>query len=195
MDEYVVQSAEKTWNGQGLPIWLVSMVKPDGSVHCHAFPPAAIEWRMAEYGLDTVDEALDVILHEPFATSPTDPLKARDDAAVRAGMVVRVPGAAEDYEPIRLHNADAIGDARDAHRLRIADAKKRVHVKPPRGGRDPLDAVREQHGVTEEGLRLKTILVDAARRGMRGEPVPEETRRIIAATRQPHRTREETARA
>lgn len=171
MDTYEVQSAEQTTNGQGTQIWLVSMLKPDGTIHCHAFPPSAIEWRMAEYGLDTVDEALEVVLHEPFATSPMDPLKARDDAAVRVGMVVRTPGLVEDYEPIRLHNAETIADAREAHRLRIADAKSRIQVKPPKGKSDPLDAIRQRHGVTETGLRQKAALVNAARRAVRGETV------------------------
>lgn len=179
MDEYVLQSAEQATNGQGMQIWLVSMVKPDGSLHCHAFPPSAIEWRMAEYGLDTVDEALDVVLHEPWATSPADPLKARDDAAVRAGMVVRTPGPVEDYEPIRLHNADTIDDAREAHRIRIADAKTRIQVVAPKGKRDPLDTIRHQHSVTAEGLRQKAALVDAARRAARGETVRPEPDIIV----------------
>jgi hypothetical protein len=194
MDDYVVQSAEKMTNGQGVPIWLVSMLKPDGTIHCLALPPSAIEWRMAEYGLDDTDEALDMVLHEPWATSPTDPLQARDDAAVRVGMVVRTPGPVEDYEPIRLHNADSISDARAAHRLRIADAKKRVQVTAPKGREDPLDAIRQQHGVTEEGLRMKTALVDAARCGMRGEAVPEETRRVLAELPE-NRLMEEISRA
>lgn len=173
MDEYVVQSAEKTSNRQGQPIWLVSMQKPDGTIHCHAFPPSAVEWRMAEYELGNVDEALDIVLHEPFATNPADPLQARDDAAVRAGMVVRAPGPALDYEPITLHSADTIKDARDAHRIRISDAKTRVQVKAPKGKPDPLDAIR-QYGVTDEGLRQKATLVDAARRSVRGEaPMPQ----------------------
>lgn len=172
MDTYEVQSAEKTWNGQGVPIWLVSMLKPDGTIHCHAFPPAAIEWRMAEYDVG-IGEAIDIVLHEPWATSPMDPLRARDDAALRAGMVVRVPGPVEDYEPIRLHNAETIDDAREAHRIRIADAKTRVTVRAPKGKQDPLDRLRQQ-GVTEEGLREKVALVDRARRAIRGErPVPQ----------------------
>ncbi|NUT50094.1 MAG: hypothetical protein HOV94_22705 [Saccharothrix sp.] len=173
MDEYVVQSAEKTSNRQGQLIWLVSMLKPDGTIHCHAFPPSAVEWRMAEYQLGDVDEALDIVLHEPFATNPADPLQARDDAAVRVGMVVRAPGRALDYEPITLHSADTIKDARDAHRIRISDAKTRVHVKAPKGKPDPLDAIR-QYDVTDEGLRQKAALVDAARRSVRGEaPTPQ----------------------
>lgn len=194
MDIYEVQSAEATTNGQGTAIWLVSMRKPDGTVHCHAFPPAAIEWRMAEYQLDTVDEALDIVLHEPWATDPLDPLRARDDVAAKAGMVVRGPGSAVGYEPIRLHNADNIADAREAHRLRIADAKTRVQVRPPKGKPDPLDAIR-QHGVTKQGLRIKTALVDAARCGVRGEPVPEETRRILAEAHPVYRTSEEATHA
>lgn len=171
MDTYVVQSTEKKTNGQGVPIWLVSMLKPDGGIHCHAFPPSAIEWRMAEYGLDSTNEALDILLHEPFATSPTDPLQTRDDAAVRVGMVVRAAGPVFDYEPIQLYNADTIPDAREAHRIRIADAKTRVQVVAPKGRLDPLDTIRQQHGVTTQGLREKADLVDAARRAVRGETV------------------------
>lgn len=174
MDTYEVQGVDAATTMQGTPIWMVSMRTPDGTIHAHAFPPAAIEWRMAEYGLDSVDEALDVVLHEPWATDPLDPLHARDDAAVRQGMVVRARGPVIDYEPIRLHNAETISDARTAHRIRIADAKTRTRVTPPKGKTDPLDVIRAQHGVTDEGLRQKTALVDAARRAVRGETVPPE---------------------
>lgn len=173
MDTYVVQSAELTTNGQGTQIWLVAMLKPDNGIHCHAFPPAAIEWRMAEYELDSVDEALDMVLHEPFAVDPMDPMQTRQDPAVEAGMTVRRPGSAVD-EPIRLHNAPTIEQAREAHRVRIADAKKRIQVVAPKGRLDPLDTIRGQHGVTEVGLRQKTARVDAARRAVRGEPLVRE---------------------
>jgi len=171
------------------------MEKPDGTIHCHFFPPSVIEWRMAEYQLVSVDEALDMVLHEPWATAPLDRLRARDDAAVRHGMVVRKSGPAVDYEPIRLHNADSIEDARTAQRMRIAEAKGRIKVVPPKDSPDPLDLVRGQHGVTEGGLRLKAALVDAARCGVRGTPVPEETRRILAAAFPEFRTSEEASRA
>lgn len=189
MDIYEVQDVEMTTTRQGQPIWLVSMLKPDGTVHCHAFPPATVEWRMAEYGV-ALDEALDIVLHEPWAVDPMDPVQPRPDPAAR--MTVRRPGSAVD-EPIRLHNAPTISDAREAHRLRIADAKTRIQVKAPKGKPDPLDAIR-QHGVTEDGLRIKTALVDAARRGARGEPVPEETQRILASALG-YRTSEEAIRA
>lgn len=177
MDTYEVQAVETVTNGQGTPVWLVSMLKPDGTIHCHAFPPSAIEWRMAEYGLDTVDEALDIVLHEPFAVSPQDHGRRLPDPAEKAGMVTRLPGRARD-EPIHLHNAPTIAAAREAHRLRIADAKTRVQVKPPKGKSDPLDVIRRA-GVTETGVRIKTALVDAARCGVRGEPVPADTLRVL----------------
>jgi hypothetical protein len=178
MDIYEVRDAQATTTSQGTPIWMVSMRKPDGTLHCHTFPPAAIEWRMAEYGLDTVDEALDMVLHEPWAVDPLDPLSARDDPAARAGMTVLRAGGA-GVEPIRLHNAPTIADARAAHRLRIADAKTRVTVRPPQGKPDPLNAIRQQHGVTEAGLREKAALVDRARRAVRGEAVPRSTSIVI----------------
>lgn len=192
MDTYEVQEVGMTTNGQGAHTWLVSLLKPDGTIHCHAFPPSAIEWRMAEYQLDSIDEALDMVLHEPWAVDPMDTFQKLPDPAAQAGMVTRLPGRASD-EPVRLHNAPTITDAREAHRLRIADAKTRVQVKAPKGKPDPLDVIR-QHGVTERGLRIKTALVDAARCGVRGEPVPEETRRILAEIPGP-RTSEEMTRA
>jgi len=163
MDVYEVVAAEATATMQGTPIWMVSMQKPDGGIHCHAFPPSTIEWRMAEYGLDSVAEALDIVLHEPYAIDPSDPFGAIVDPAAKAGA-----------EPIRLHNAPTITEARAAHRVRIADAKTRVRVTPPKGKPDPLDAIRQRHGVTERGLREKAALVDAARRSVRGEIVPGE---------------------
>ncbi|MFE8961736.1 hypothetical protein [Streptomyces iakyrus] len=189
MDVYQVETAEATTTAQGTPIWLVSMRKPDGSIHAHAFPPSTIEWRMAEYGLDTVDEALDIILHEPWAADPTDPILGRQDPAMKAGMTVQRAGAAA--EPIRLHNAPTIADAREAHRLRIADAKTRIRITPPKGKQDPLDLIRQQHGVTSEGLRQKAAFVDSVRRAVRGEQAartpdiivdPESRTRIVKET-------------
>jgi hypothetical protein len=119
--------------------------------HGHVFPQSTLEWRMAEYGLDSIDEALDVVLHEPWAITPSEAWLIPADAATRQGMVTRTKGSAVDYEPIQLHNADSIDDAREAHRMRIADAKTRVHIVKPKGKTDPLDAIRARHGVTDDG--------------------------------------------
>lgn len=157
----------------GAPCWKVQYLRPDGNAYWHVFPHATLEWRMAEYQLDNVDEALDMILHEPHASDPMDPLLARDDSAVRRGMVTRTPGPVLDYDATRLHNADTIDDAREAHRIRIADAKEsRVRIVPPTSEPDPLDMIRQRHGCTQDGIRAKTELVDQARRAYRGETAP-----------------------
>lgn len=161
-------------SGGGTPCWMVTYQLADGRIHGHVFPQETLEWRMAEYGLDSIDEALDVVLHEPWAITPSEPWLIPADAATRAGMVVRVKGPVVDYEPIALHNADSIDDARTAHRIRIADAKTRVHVVPPKGKPDPLDTIRQRHGVTDDGIRNKATLVDTARHANRGEaPTPQ----------------------
>jgi hypothetical protein len=193
MDIYQVETAEVTTTAQGTPIWMVSMRKPDGTLHCHTFPTSTIEWRMAEYGLDTVDEALDIILHEPYATDPTDPIQGRQDPAAKVGMTVLRAGTAA-AEPISLHNAPTIADAREAHRLRIADAKTRILITPPKGKQDPLDIIRQQHGVTGEGLRQKAALVDSVRRAVRGEPAPRNAD-IVIDPESHTRTVKETRRA
>lgn len=173
MAEELTPTAVSAWTSRsGLACWTVAYQRPDGTMHDHVFPQSTLEWRMAEYGLDSVDEALDIVLHEPWALSPMDPLTARDDPALRAGMVVRLAGPHLDYEPIRLHNADTVSDARDAHRIRIADAKTRVKITVPKGKTNPLDMILERHGVTADGVRAKAALVDLVRRQYRGEALP-----------------------
>lgn len=183
-----IEVAERT-SGGGTPCWVVTYQLADGRMHGHVFPQATLEWRMAEYGLDGIDEALDVVLHEPWAITPSEPWLIPADAATRQGMVVRTRGPAVDYEPIALHNADSIDDARTAHRIRIADAKNRVHVVPPDGKPDPLDIIRQRHGVTEEGVQEKAALVDTVRRANRGEaPQPQPDIIIDPEARQRART-------
>ncbi|MCI3246300.1 hypothetical protein [Streptomyces spinosisporus] len=168
MDTYEVQAADATTTSTGTPIWMVTMRKPDGSIHCHTFPPSTIEWRMAEYELVNPDEALDIVLHEPYL--PDAP--GRDDAALRVGLVT---STRPDAEAITLFNAASTADARAAHRLRVADAKtSRVQVLPPSGEEDPLNVIRANHGVTARGIRAKRERVDIARWQMvYGElPVP-----------------------
>ncbi|MFE4671123.1 hypothetical protein [Streptomyces sp. NPDC056723] len=172
-EEWTSWSVAEWTSGGGMACWKVQSQRPDGTTHIHVFPQSTLEWRMAEYGLETVDEALDMVLHEPFATDPADPLLARDDAALRVGMVTRLPGTVEDYDTIRLHNADTIADAREAQDIRVADVKTgRVRIVPPEGEPDPLDIIRQRHRCTDDGIREKAALVDAARRAYRGEALP-----------------------
>lgn len=172
-EEWTPVGAAEVVTRSGVACWHVKHQRPDGSIHGHVFPQSTVEWRMAEYELEGIEEALDMVLHEPFATDPEDPLLARDDSALRVGMVTRLPGPALDYDTIRLHNADTIADAREAQNIRVDDAKtSRVRIVPPEGMPDPLDIIRERHGCTDEGIREKTALVDAARRAYRGVTAP-----------------------
>lgn len=152
--------------------WLVHKIASDGAGHGHAFPPETLEWRAAEYGLTDVDEILDIILHEPYMPDEPD----RDDAALRAGLVT---STRPEAEPVTLFNAASTADALAAHRLRIADVKEtRAHVRPPGKGKDPLDTIRQAHGITEAGLRAKREAVDVHRWQMTYGDLP--VRNILA---------------
>jgi len=153
---------------RGAPRWVVHHVDEDGNGGGYVFPKETLEWRAAEYGLTDVDEILDLILHEPHLPDEPD----RDDAAARVGLVT---STRPDAEPITLFNAPSTAEALAAYRLRIADAKlSRAHVRPPAKGKDPLDVIRSQHGITAEGVRAKAELVDVHRWGLLygGLPVP-----------------------
>lgn len=153
---------------RGAPRWAVHYVDQDGVGGGHIFPKDTLEWRAAEYGITDIDELLDMILHEPHLPDFPD----RDDAALRAGLVT---STRPDAEAVTLFNAAATSDALAAHRLRIAGAKKtRARVVPPGKGRDPLDVIRAQHGITAAGVRAKAELVDVHRWQLLygGLPVP-----------------------
>lgn len=143
--------------GRGDPCWLVHKVDQDGNGSSHLFPKVMLEWRAAEYGLTDVDEILDIVLHDPHLPDAPD----RDDAAARAGMVT---STRPDAEPITLLNAASTADALAAHRLRVADTKQtRARVQPPAKGKNPLDIIRAQHGITADGVRAKREAVDIYR--------------------------------
>lgn len=142
---------------RGVPRWLVHQVDQDGSGSSYVFPKDTLEWRAAEYGLTDIDEILDIRLHEFHLPDVPD----RDDAALRAGLVT---STRPDAEPITLFNAASTADALAAHRLRIADVKEtRAQVRPPGKGKDPLDAIRAQHGIDPERMRAKREAVDVHR--------------------------------
>lgn len=152
------------WVGErltrGAPRWVVHQVDQDGAGRSHVFAKDVLEWRAAEYGLTDVDELLDIVLHEPHQPDFPD----RDDAAARVGLVT---STGRDAEPITLMNAPSTADALAALRLRIAEAKRvTAHVRPPAKGKDPLDIIRTQHGITTAGVREKRMAVDVHRWGL-----------------------------
>lgn len=145
---------------RGAPRWTVHHIDPDGNGGGYVFPKEQLEWRAAEYGLTDAGEILDMILHEFHLPDVPD----RDDAAARVGLVT---SDRPDAEPITLFNAASTPDALAAHRLRIAEAKRATaHVRPPAKGKDPLDIIRTQHGITAAGVRAKRMAVDIHRWGL-----------------------------
>lgn len=142
---------------RGAPRWIVHQIDQDGTGRSHVFTKDVLEWRAAEYGLTDVDEILDIVLHEPHLPDFPD----RDDAALRAGLVT---SAGPDAQPITLMNAASTADALAAHRLRITEVKRTTaHVRGPAKGKDPLDVIRTQHGITQAGMRAKREAVDIHR--------------------------------
>lgn len=141
----------------GIPHWAVHFVDEDGVGGGYRIHKECLEWRAAEYGLTDVDEIIDMLLHEFHLPDEPGP----DDAAVRVGYVT---STARDAEPVTLMTASSTVDALAAHRLRIAEAKRvTAQFRPPAKGRDPLDLIRANHGITAAGVRAKREMVDIHR--------------------------------
>lgn len=175
-EEYVLERVMEGRVGvDRIPVWHVIYTKPDGSKHHHTIPKMAINWRMAEYELDTVDEAIDWVLHEGWAVDPANPNEVRPDPAREFGMVTRMSRKSPEL-PMTLMTAPSIAQAREAQRMRIEDAKtRRKAVKPKKvkgasGAAadpvDPLDVMRQTHIVSVEDVQDKRLRVRAARQGM-----------------------------
>jgi hypothetical protein len=167
--EYTVQSVGEYWPNPDTPCWHIVMLKPDGTLHDHIFPKATLENLAAEYGIDptAVDDLLDIALHQPYAPSPDDP--GGEDPAGAAGMlspalVSRGTARKGDLIPTTLYTARDAGEARAAHRVRIEYAKQhRVRVAPPKGKKDPLDAIRTSHGIDPARVQAKAQAIHQRR--------------------------------
>ncbi|MFC8077527.1 hypothetical protein ACFUN8_18570 [Streptomyces sp. NPDC057307] len=140
------------------PKWAVDMEKPDGNLHRHVLPKATLEWRAAEYGIDDVEELMDIVLHEPFQIPATEEELSWDAAAQEADTKLhRLPSLIE---------AESTTEAAESLRVRIARTKaEKVHVvsTPKKGQPDPLDKIRNEHGIDPERKREKRELVDTMR--------------------------------
>lgn len=180
--EYTVQAVGEYWPNPDMPCWAIDMVKPDGTLHRHVFPKVTLENLAAEYGIDpaAVDDLLDLALHQPYAPHPDDP--DGDDPAGAAGLlspalVSRGTVRKGDLIPTTLYTAVDTTAAREAHLLRIAYAKAhRVHVVPPKGGRDPLDTIRAAHGIDPARVAAKAAQIGQRRLVAQGRsPLPAAT--------------------
>jgi hypothetical protein len=179
-DEFTVQAVSEYWPNPGMPCWAVDMIKPDGTGHRHVFPQFTLGQRAAEYGIDPteVDQLLDIVLHEPYAPHPDDPLKGEDPAAA-AGMlspalVSRGTARKGDLIPTTLYTAADAATAREAHLLRIEHGKTHnVRVAAPKGKKDPLDLIRANHGVDADWVARKAGEIHQRRLVAQGRAAPE----------------------
>lgn len=178
-DEYTVQAVSEYWPNPDTPCWAVDMIKPDGTGHRHVFPQFTLEQRAAEYDLDptNVDLLLDVVLHEPYAPHPDDPLKGEDPAAA-AGMlspalVSRGTARKGDLVPTTLYTAPDAATARAAHLLRVEHGKAHnIKVAGPKGKKDPLDVIRSNHGIDPARVAAKARAIHQRRLVAQGRVAP-----------------------
>jgi hypothetical protein len=138
-------------------LWAVIYEDADKNRHTHIFPKETLEWRAAEYGLTDPAEILDVILHEPHTPDP------RPRTGMRSLLVAGGPANTRaEAQPVTLYTATNTGEARAAHLDRIAAAKA-THVRVINPRSDPLAVIRDRHGITTEGVRIKREFVDTHR--------------------------------
>ncbi|MYS15161.1 hypothetical protein [Streptomyces sp. SID4982] len=176
---YTVTAAGEYWPTPATPCWYVDMLKPDGSQHRHIFPKETLEWRAAEYGIDPTDieQLLDIVLHEPFAPHPDDPVSGPDPVGLAGllspAIVAKGTVKAGDLVPTTLYTAVTTDAAREAHLLRITYSKQeRVRVVSPKILKDPLDVIRRNHGVSADGVNRKARMVDEQRAVAQGRRAP-----------------------
>lgn len=128
MSDYTVTQVRRDRDGR-IRVWR----GPDGAATgTTTFHPDAITCRMAEYGLPDSRTALDVILHEPRAADPDNPL---GDPATAAGWVT---STGPDSEPVWLYRSHSTPDAYGAHRCRLDAAPGQI--QDPDGLLDQLAA-------------------------------------------------------
>lgn len=189
-DEYTVIAVNDYYPNPETPCWAVDMMKPDGTPHRHVFPKDTLAWRAAEYGIDPADteQLMDIVLHEPWAPHPDDALTAAEDPVLAAGMLApavasRGTVAAGDPVPTTLYTARTTAEAREAHLMRISYAKARVRVTGPqgKGGSSPLGKILDT-AIDPQDVAARAAWVDANRRRLQGEQVPEEPRLPIDQT-------------
>lgn len=122
----------------------MTYVDDNGERMLHTAPVDAVEWRVAQYGA-TEEEAVRMLLAEPFIPHPMDP-NAGEDPAAAAGMVVddvagtpRAPVIV--VAPVHLGNAPTVEEAKEAQLLRVA-------------------AAEEAHGLTSASPEVIQAIVD-----------------------------------
>ncbi|MFC6581845.1 hypothetical protein [Planomonospora parontospora] len=164
-------SVEETTDTSGrIPFWVITYRVPesvaDDGVVTYYLPKAALEHRVAEYGLDSVEEALEIALYEPVlgphqAAGELDMLtpallrppeaRAQVDQQIAIckenyGVVVTAPSAPPDARVSRATSA-----ARDP--LRVIREQTRIDPIRTAALRVELDRIRMTYQRTQEATR------------------------------------------
>ncbi|TMR91457.1 hypothetical protein [Nonomuraea basaltis] len=122
---------------EGSETWLIHYEPVDGGGEAFAasFPKEAFEIRMAEHGLDSLDEAIEVLLYTPLLHAMHAdghpgvlPVLEGDAASARARVLDQVAACKEQYGEVTT--APANGLARAADPLQVL--RERVRVDPVR---------------------------------------------------------------
>jgi hypothetical protein len=177
-ETYEINDLLEYWPNPETPCWMVEATRAsDGQKYRHIFPKATLAYRAAEYGIDPADTdtLIDMILHEPFAASPDDPITAPADPALAAGLTAKAVVARGtvnigDQTTVTLFNADSIDQARQAHMLRIEDAKAKVATMVVPKNRKALLAALRAEPIDRDFVTRHRAAVDARRAAYKGTP-------------------------
>ncbi|WP_433235552.1 hypothetical protein ACQPYK_25540 [Streptosporangium sp. CA-135522] len=154
MQEWTVIGLEETTDGTGrIPMWVIVYEVPEevsaDRRHRYIVPHDLLEIRAAEYGLSTVDDVLDVIVHEPML-----------GAAQAAGdLPMLIPGTV-DAGTAHAQVTEQIAACRQRHgRVIMPDARQSAaRAKPPA---HPLQKIRDSTRI--DPIRTASIRLEIDR--------------------------------
>lgn len=174
--------------------WVIGLRRPDGAEGTHTIPAEAFASRAAEYWAEdedppTVDQLLDIMLHEPYIPAEEAPVhRTAETVLIATADGVEEPAAqartAGGKQRVTVHNARNHDEARTAHLERIDAAKQRVRIVSPKpvtplaGGRqavkqasaDPLDVIRERATINPAQVaEIRRVIHQAREHAARGD--------------------------
>lgn len=134
----------------GLPTWTVRThisvpYQEEPEVHCHVAAIDTVEWRMAEYGIDNMDDALHLIMHEWMLHHYL--YKAPE-------VNLWTPGYTP--ESALAHQLKRIDDITSATHKNLSTSDKKLLHKNPIHKHEVFDPLREQ-GVHEVKLHTRKL--------------------------------------
>lgn len=159
-----------------VPGWQVYLRDPNGVIRLHSLPQAALDWRLAEYGLATVAEALDVVLHETYADPEPEDTVPTMTSVVQTNQVKTQTVDAKVTRRPTLFEAKSTEEAKTAHLARVAEVKaNKLQVVDPNG---MLTHITDGYAPSEASLLTKREIVDTHRwlklyGGLPQDPIPD----------------------